>query len=359
MDYENLINEQLAAMDLDALEELARLGEENPLGIEISSPVQMIYSLLRGELILDPQMVLSNLASFFLQEIQGSLLFGGEILAVCIILSLLQNLNTGLGEETAAKVASIACSCTIIALSLHNFLMVYRLCENTVEQMTGAMQLLLPIMTPLLLAMGKVTAGSVLNPLILGAITLFATLMQRFVMPALFLSTVIFLGNSLTEREYIKKLAVFLRGAAIFLMGLCITLFSGISALQGLVTRSADGLLMKTARYSMDNFIPVAGRFASDSMDMVLSCTAMIKNGIGIFGVIILICVMAVPLLKMAAVALIYKGIGILAEPMGNRMVSDTMNQVGTTIITLAAVLLTSGILFIIFFAILINLGIS
>ncbi len=359
MEYENIINEQLNALDLESLQELAGVAGENPLGFAQIQPLQVITSLLRGELVLDPSVFLENLAGIFLREIQNSLLFGLEILALCILLGLLQNLNSSFGDQTASKVAGLATTCAIIALSLTNFLTIYNLCGETVNLMATAMQVILPIMTPLLLVMGKVTTGGILTPLILGAITLFATLMQKLVLPALFLSSVIFLGNSLTERDYVKKLAAFLRSFAVFLMGLCITIFSGISALQGLVTKSADGMLLKATQFSLGNFIPVVGGFAADSMDMVLSCTGIIKNGIGIFGVIILLTIMAVPLLKMAAIALIYKVVAILAEPMGNRAVSDTMNQVGTTIITMTAVLLTSGILFLIFLAILINIGVS
>ena len=43
-------------------------------------------------------------------------------------------------------------------------------------------------------------------------------------------------------------------------------------------------------RYSVDNFVPIVGGFAADSIDMVLSCVAVIKNGIGVLGIIIILC---------------------------------------------------------------------
>ncbi|MBQ9930979.1 MAG: hypothetical protein IJO79_01350, partial [Firmicutes bacterium] len=142
MDYENMINQQLAAMDLSALDELAHLGRENPLGLTIGSPVQVIRSLFQGELLLDPQNMMESLSAVFLQEIKGSLVFGAEILAVCILSGLLQNLHTNLEESAASRVAVLACSCTIIALSLSNFLSVYRICGTAVDQMTITMQIL-------------------------------------------------------------------------------------------------------------------------------------------------------------------------------------------------------------------------
>jgi stage III sporulation protein AE len=219
------------------------------------------------------------------------------------------------------------------------------------------MQALLPVLVPLLITMGGFASGGILNPLIVTAITIFNSILQRFIMPAVYISCIFILVNSLSERDYVKKLALLIRGAALSAMGLAVTLFSGLTILQGIVTRTADGMLAKTAKYSVDNFVPIVGSFAADSLDLILSCTAIIKNGIGIFGLLIILSLLIIPLIKILAVALVFKVSAVIIEPIGNKTISDCVNEVGNTVITLAIILFLVAMMFIIFLSVIIGIG--
>lgn len=355
MDYKNLINEQLEAMDLKALEEL--MGDTGVLGLSDLSIKDIITRVMNGQPLFEIENMLSSVADYFIKEITNSIYLGINIVAVCIIMGLMVNLSTSFGKSAVSTIGAMICSCAVIAMCLLNFMEVYKLCGSTIDNMALAMQVLLPILLPLLIAMGGLASGGILNPVIIGAVTVFATVIQKIILPLLFFSCVFFLGNSFADRDYIKKLAVLLRGFAVFALGLAVTVFSGFTAIQGFVTKSADSMLIKTAKFSVDNLIPIVGGFAADSMDMVISCTAVIKNSIGVFGLIIIIAMMAVPLLKLLAVALIYKITAALVEPIGNKVISDCLNEMGNTVITMGVIVFLGAILFIIFLSIIISIG--
>ena len=150
---------------------------------------------------------------------------------------------------------------------------------------------------------------------------------------------------------------LFLRKVAIFATGFIVTVFSGITAIQGIVTKSADGLLVNTARFSISNFVPIVGKFASDSVDMVLSCGALIKNSIGLLGIIIIICLLTGPVIKMIAIAVIYKITAVLAEPVATKQISSTLNEMGSSVITMTVILGLSALMFLIFLTIIISIG--
>lgn len=355
MDYENIINEQLEAMDLEALEELLGAGED--VGLPYLSISEIVTRVTNGQPLFEIEEIFHSISSFFLKEISDSISLGIQIVAICILIGLMSHFSSAFGKDAVSTIGAMVCSCAVIALCLINFMEVYKLSENTIDRMALVMQVLLPILLPLLIAMGGLASGSILNPVILGAVTLFTTMIQKIILPILFFSCVFVLGNSLTDRNYVKKLAVLLRECALFVMGLAVTVFSGLTAIQGLVTKSADGMLLKTARYSVDNLVPIVGGFAADSMDLVLSCSAIIKNSIGIFGLLIIITLMTIPLIKLLAIALIYKITAALVEPIGNKVISDCLNELGNTVITLGAIVFLGAFLFIIFLSILISIG--
>ena len=290
-------------------------------------------------------------------EVKASIFLGCEILAICIVTGLLSNLSSSFGNKTVSSLGTMVCSFVIIALCIGNFYQTYDYCRQTMDIMTTSMEILLPIMIPLLISMGGVSSGGIMNPVIIGAVTGFNFIMQHLVLPLVFLSAIFILINSITEKDYVKKLSVFLRRAALFITGLTVTIFSGITAIQGIVTKSADGILMNTARFSINNFVPIVGGFAADSLDMVISCIGLIKNAIGVIGIIVILSLLVIPVVKILSIAVIYKVIAIATEPVTTKNISDSLNEIGTAAITMTVVLSVGALMFLIFITVIMGMG--
>ena len=134
------------------------------------------------------------------------------------------------------------CGIIITALCIGNFYQTYDYCSSTIGTMASAMEILLPIMIPLLISMAGSRRGASWIPSWQVLSPDSTSFMQHVVLPLVFLSAVFVMINGLTEKDYVKKLSTFLRKGAIFLTGLMITIFTGITAVQGIVTKSADGI---------------------------------------------------------------------------------------------------------------------
>lgn len=357
MDYETIIEEQLNTMNLNELENLL---DDTYTGSEIFGDMSVdgiIDDLINGQPLFDSESFIRNITDLFMVEIRSAVLLGCEILLICIITGLLTSMSNSFGNKTVSSLGTMICSFIIIALCIGSFYQTYESCCETMDIMTKTMEILLPIMIPLLISMGGISSGSIMDPVIIGSVTGFNFIMQHFVIPLVFLSAIFVLINSITEKDYVKKLSVFLRKAALFITGLTITIFSGITAIQGMVTKSADGILMNTARFSIDNFVPIIGGFAADSLDMVISCIGLIKNAVGIIGVITIISLLVIPVLKILAIAVIYKITAIAAEPVANKNISDGLNEIGTAAITMTVVLAAAAFMFLIFITVIMGMG--
>ncbi len=358
MDYDSIIKEQMEELDLAELEQIMEDAAQQSNGIfSAVSTDEIVQSFIDGKPLFDSEVLIQNLLDVFLYEVKAGLILGVEIISLCIVIGLLKNFSSSFGDKPVSTLGTIVCSCLVITLCLKNFMVTYESCLATLEIMTKTMQILLPILIPLIISMGGFSSGGILNPVILGAITAFNTALQKFILPLVFLSSIFILINSLTEKDYVSRLAVFLRKAAVFFTGLAVTIFAGLTAIQGLVTKTADGLLVNTARYSVDNFVPIVGGFAADSIDMVLSCVAVIKNGIGVLGIIIILCLLTAPVLKILAIAVIYKLTAILAAPIATKQIADCLNEMGSAVITMAVVLGLCVLMFLIFLTIIISIG--
>lgn len=356
--YENIIEEQLASLDFSQMEEIMGItGYSGEYGFSFPGIEDIISSLLSGETLINFGAVFDAVIRILMNEILSSLVLFAEVIFICAVSGLLKSSSTSFGETTVSGIGQIICNYAAAAVCIANFYMMYSLAGEVIDQMTGFIQVMSPVMVTLLAGSGGVTAGAVMNPTVLMAVTVFSTIIDMFIFPAVFMSCAFFMINSLTGNNYIKKLAGYIRKIALFTIGICVLVFSGLSAVQGIVTVSADSVLAKAAKYSVGNFVPIIGGFAADSLDMIRSCCSVIKSAAGLFGIIAVLVIISVPILKLAAAAAIYKLAAAVTEPLGNDSISDCMSEMGNTVITLAVVVFLTALMFLIFIAMMAGLG--
>ena len=228
---------------------------------------------------------------------------------------------------------------------------------DAVKTITYTMEILLPILIAILISMGQIASGTIMSPLLLTAVTIFQFIIKNVILPAIFLSTVFTLLNCLTEKDYVNQLAKFLRQAALFITGIVLTLMTGIIAIQGLIAKTSDSLIIGTAKYSLDAFIPIVGGFAADTAELFLKCMGSIKSVVGVFGILLILCLILTPIIKILVIALVYKVTALLIEPVASKKIAAGVADVGTCLIMMGSVLFFASLLFIIFITSIINLG--
>ena len=82
-----------------------------------------------------------------------------------------------------------------------------------------------------------------------------------------------------------------------------------------------------------------------------------IKSIVGVFGIVTLTLVILVPLIKLLVIALIYKITAAAAEPICDSKISDSLNDMGSCIVSLGAIMFFTALLFIIFISVILGMG--
>src|SRR5690625_3625068 len=109
-----------------------------------------------------------------------------------------------------------------------------------------------------------------------------------FVLPLLYLSALLKIVSTLSENYKVTHLANLFKQISMGVLGLFLTVFLGVVSVQGTVSAVQDGVAMKTAKFVTGNFIPVVGRTFTDAADTILSASLLLKNTIGVLGLIII-----------------------------------------------------------------------
>ena len=128
--------------------------------------------------------------------------------------------------------------------------------------------------------------------------------------------------------------------------GISMTVFIGILTVQGAAGTVADAVGLRTAKYMTGAFVPVVGKILSDAVETVAGASIILKNSIYLSGVFLLLLLILFPLLKLAAIALIYKLSAALVEPLGESELGSCINVMGNSLVLVLAALASVGIIF-------------
>lgn len=117
-----------------------------------------------------------------------------------------------------------------------------------------------------------------------------------------------------------------------------LTVFVGLLSLEGTLSSSVDGLTAKTAKAAVSSFIPVVGKMLGDTIDTVMGCASILKNAVGLVGVIIIIGICIGPVLKLASLTIIYHLGAALCQPIADEKIVKLLEQMGGTFKILLAI---------------------
>jgi stage III sporulation protein AE len=89
----------------------------------------------------------------------------------------------------------------------------------------------------------------------------------------------------------------------------------------------------------------------------VLSASALLKNTVGIAGVVILLLIVAFPAIKIFVIALIYKFAAAVLQPLGSNSVIQCLDIIGKSIIYVFAALAIVSLMFFLSISIIVAAG--
>ncbi len=97
--------------------------------------------------------------------------------------------------------------------------------------------------------------------------------------------------------ESVKKLVI-------WVLGIVMTLFTGLLSIQSFAGAAADNLSARAVKFAASSFIPVIGGSVSEAYSAVKGSIGVIRTSVGVIGVIIMSVIVAKPLLTLLAVKL-------------------------------------------------------
>lgn len=352
--------EEKTAADLD-------MGEINSYIERLDSEVkgvipdidfkEMVYKIASNEISYKPQDLAKNITAYVFKEVVANSALLGKLIILAVICAVLQNLTTAFDRGSTGQLSYMVTYLVLVLLAIGSFTLAVNAGREAVEKMVTFMQAILPVLLTLLVAVGGFTTAAIYQPGLFISITLIATVIRNVILPLILFSAILGLVGNLSPQFKLSNLSGLFRTVAMWMLGLASTIFMGILSLQGVAGAVGDSVVLRTAKFATDAFVPVVGRMFSDALEAIVSSSLLIKNALGIAGVIIVLYIMLMPLLKIFCLAFIYKLAGALIQPVEDGQMVNCLNDLGNSLMLVFAVVATSGLLFFFAMTILVAVG--
>ncbi|MDQ0858441.1 stage III sporulation protein AE [Bacillus sp. V2I10] len=297
----------------------------------------------------------------FLKYIFHEIIANGKLLGTLILLTifsmLLQLLQDAFSQSTVSKVAYALVYMVLMIIALNSFHIAIEYTVEAIQTMTSFILALIPLLLALMAASGGLISAAFFHPVILFLMNTSGVLIEKIVLPLLFLSALLSIVSTLTDQYKVTQLAQLLRNISIGLLGTFLTVFLGVISVQGASAAVSDGMAIRTAKFVTGNFIPVLGRMFTDATDTVISASVLLKNTVGIIGVAILLLIAAFPAIKVLTLAFIYKFTAALLQPLGGGPIIKCLDIISKSVIYIFAALAIVSLMFFLSITVIIAAG--
>lgn len=295
--------------------------------------------------------------TFIFKELLSSMKLMVLIIIIAVIAALINNLQNAFSNESLSNIAHFACYSLLIIVVAKSFFIGVDLAKSTITKISEFMSALIPVLMMLLASVGGITEASVMDPLVLGAVNIGSRMYVGFIIPLIFMGFVLQFVNNITDEFKIDKLTKFINQFAIWSQGIIMTIFIGILTIRGITSKTIDEVTAKTAKYAVDNFVPIIGKCLSDAISAVAGYSLLLKNALSGLGLILIVLIVAFPVIKIFILSMLYKFTAALVEPISDKKIVNCITSAGDSLVLIMSCLISVSVMFFVMIAIIASAG--
>ena len=307
---------------------------------------EILENAIKGEV--DNQTLFKKIISVLGGELVDGLTVLGSILAIVVIHSVLKSVSESLENDTISKLIYYVQYILIVTIVMMNFSDIVQVVKDTCNNLIGFMNILIPLLISLMIYTGSITTSGVLEPIILFLINFIGNIIQTLIIPIVLIFTSLIVISKISDNVQIGKLSQFLKSGVVWFFGIILTIFVAVISLEGTLSSSVDGITAKTTKAVVSSAIPVVGKILGDAVDTVLGCGIILKNAVGIIGIIIAIGICIIPILKLGIFTIAYKFMSAICEPIADKNITSLLDQIGDVYKIFLAILCSVSVMLIV-----------
>lgn len=326
MNEEDYLNQFFLELDFDSLDMFST--NDGLVKSRFSDIVKML--VFQG-----PQTLLDG--SFF-KEILSSITYEivqlkpmmVQVLCVACVFSIGNRMLEGKNVRIS-KISFLMIYAMVLFLLMKPFSGIVNLVECGVDNMISFMTAFIPTYSSCLILMGRPISASMFSQLTMLIIYIIEWGISKIIFPLIHSYIFLVFLNHVFEEEKLSKLADLVQHLVSWLLKIMLGFVLSMGTVQSLLAPARDvvisGGILKGAK-----LIPGIGNSVESVGEVFLSCGQIVKNSVGITGLIVMASICLIPLVKIWIVNMVYRFLAAILEPLSDGRIVKMTHKIAQAI---------------------------
>ncbi len=335
------VDSQLEDLDFSSVEEvLNSLDNEQYELLGSSSFFDKIHKIINGKFSQNQQSLFSAILNLIFENILSFIPIICLIIAIGITFSLVNASRPNSKNKSLGDIIHFVCFGAIIAILIGSIAQMVSFTSNTILTIKKQIDAVMPILLTVMTAIGSNVSVSMYQPTVAVLSGTITSIFTKVLMPIFIISMVFAIVSNLSNNVKLNKFTEFFSSLFKWIIGIVFTVFSSFLAIQGISAGNVDGISIRTAKYTIKNTVPLVGSYLADGLNLIVASSVLIKNAVGLCGLILLLVTILVPILKLVVYMLALKLTAAILEPVTDSKISNFITMISKNISLLIVLIL-------------------
>lgn len=310
-DYESSYQAIYEILNLDNTEKLLR--QEN-ISLNLRGLIEDIVSGEGGY-------VGEQLLSILKEQLIGEIVFNRDLMLQIVIVVLLGsifvNLANSFGTGFVSENGFYITYLIITSMLLLSFVGTMDMVSASIEKILTTIKIIVPLYALAMNFVGQSVASVGMYEVVMVGIWLVQVVILKFIIPMIKFYVIISLVNNLNQEDSFSKLSALVMNVVNWVLKTVVYFIVGLNLIKGLVEPQIDALGRNTVN-RVATLLP-GGGMVNALTGTFLGAGVVVKNSIGVAGIVILLIVVLAPIIKLLVIMLTVRITSAMIQPIGER----------------------------------------
>lgn len=341
------VEDLLKDIDFTPIEEVVNRFDTNQAKMfSIGNIKDKVTSIINGEQAVNYSTIMEVVLQVLMQLIVQYVPMFALIVGIGIIASLLGQIKSKFNEKSTSDIVHFVCFCLIVVVMATSIKKLISSTTSTLGSMQDIINTLFPIILTLMTGIGSVSSVGVFQPVLAVMSNIVSIVIFKAVIPIFIFSFVLNIIGHLSNNIKLDKFNSFLSSLFKWLIGITFTIFFAIISIQGISAGSFDSVSLRTAKFTISSYVPIMGGYLSQGMDLILASGVLIKNSVGLVGILVIISTIISPILEIVVFSLMLKAVSAVLQPLNNNRITNFLHSTSKNITMLSTCIIAVGFMY-------------
>ena len=272
--------------------------------------------------------IFKEVGEWLLASVSFPVEHGVKLLFLILFSALFSNLSKAFSREGTSNMGYL---CVYLLMAVHTasgFLSSLKIATEGMENLCGFVGVLLPMYCiSIAVVTGSVTAAGYYQGTVF-LLGFFELLARLCLIPLAQVYLMLSFASCIQKRHIFRRLLELISSLFSWIRKTMLGIVVAFGAVQGILAPAIDGI-KRTAVVQSASIIPGVGNLIGGAWETVLGAGMVLRNAIGLVGMLFLIVVVIVPILKLALHYLVYRILAAITEPVTKEMTEWFLIHIG------------------------------